>query len=54
MNSLIVMKHLLLWLHWPKKWQEKYGKDSDSRGMKYTRKVLLVKFWLTEEAVTKL
>ena len=19
MNSLIVMKHLLLWLHWPKK-----------------------------------
>ena len=50
------MKHLLLWLHCPppKKRQEKYGKDSDSRGMKYTRKVLLVKFWLTEEAVTKL
>ena len=37
-----------------KKLQEKYGKDSDSRGMKYTRKALVVKFCLTEEAVTKL
>ena len=36
-----------------KKLQEKYGKDSDSRGMKYTRKTL-VKFWFKEEAVTKL
>ena len=30
-----------------KKWQEKYGKDNESRGMKYTRKALVVKFWLT-------